>query len=181
VTRQTENTKLRRSHDAKRSLVVRSLRPCRLRRVWLKGLDLRYREKRARLRVRQAERWTAIRSQIKERQEEVALSYKTWLLKQAPVDPAAARQYAWIVTMDRRRLSAGGSQQLPPAASECLADATPAKVFETSQAAERSQVSLTDALSGQPVTGSAKHPGGRESVPIPPSRGTAEKGREYEP
>ena len=181
ATRQTENTKLRRSHDAKRSLVVRSLRPCQLRRVWLKFLGLRYREKRARLRVRQAERWTAIRSQLKERQKEVALSYKTWLLKQAPGDPAAARQYAWIGTMDRRRLSAGGSQQLPPAASECLADAAPANVLETSQAAERSQVSLTEAPSGQPVTGSAKHPGGRESAPITPSRGTAEKGREYEP
>jgi hypothetical protein len=109
-TRQDEQARLRRSLDVKRSLLIRRLRRGRLRRVWLEGLNLRHRHKLAQLKARQVERWAGTRLELRTEQEhERQLSYKVWLLTRAPVDAAAARQYAWIDTMEARRSSRGAA------------------------------------------------------------------------
>ncbi len=104
ATRQQEIDRLRRSEQVKRTLIIEGLQPGRFRRIWLEGLKLRYRFKRDRLKKCQAERWVTIRSEwIANGNREQPLGYKNWLRESAVADPVAARQYAWIDSMDARR------------------------------------------------------------------------------
>ena len=104
ATRQQEIDRLRRSEQVKRTLIIEGLQPGRFRRIWLEGLKLRCRFKRDRLKKCQAERWVTIRSEwIANRIKEQPLGYKKWLRESAVADPVAARQYAWIDSMDARR------------------------------------------------------------------------------
>lgn len=104
--RQQEHERLRRSEQVKRRLIVDGLQPGRLRRVWLEGLKLRYRYKRARLRTRQSERWARTRSEwTANRTRAEPLGYKVWLRERAATDPVAGRHYAWIDSMDARRVA----------------------------------------------------------------------------
>lgn len=112
--RQHENGRLRRSEQVKRALIIDSLQPGHLRRLWLEGLKLRFRIRRARLKVRQAERWAKTRSEWKEgRPRTEPLPYKAWLLERAATDLVAARQYSWIDSMDTRRDAAGAGVPRP--------------------------------------------------------------------
>jgi hypothetical protein len=113
ATRQQETDRLRRSERVKRRLIVEGLPSGRFRRVWLEGLKLRCRNKRARLEKHQAERWATIRSEwAANNTNEELLGYKAWLREYASVDPVAARQYAWIDSMDARRAA---SKAMPAA------------------------------------------------------------------
>jgi hypothetical protein len=107
VTRQQERDRLRRSEQAKRRLTVECLQPGPFRRIWLVGLKLRYWRKRARLKTQQSERWAKIRSDWSAECSRVELlSYKAWLRERAAADEVAARQHAWVDSMDRRRVDA---------------------------------------------------------------------------
>jgi hypothetical protein len=102
--RQKENDRLRQSERAKRRLIVEGLPSGQFRQIWLEGLKFRYRYKRARLKKRQAERWATIRSEwAANSTNDKLLGYKAWLRECAVADPVAARQYAWIDSMDARR------------------------------------------------------------------------------
>ena len=113
ATRQQENDRLRRSERVKRRLIVEGLPSGRFRRIWLEGLKLRCRYKRAWLKKRQGERWATIRSEwAANNTNEELLGYKAWLRECASVDPVAGRQYAWIDSMDARRAA---SKAMPAA------------------------------------------------------------------
>ena len=142
--RQHENGRLQQSEQVKRALIINYLQPGRLRRLWLKGLKLRFRIRRDRLKVRQAERWAMTRSEWKkDRPRTEPLPYKAWLLERAATDVAAARQYSWIDSMDTRRDAAGASVPRPEElASEGLTGSVPGDTpASTPGAAEQSTLS----------------------------------------
>jgi hypothetical protein len=105
--RRQETDRLRRSEQVKRRLIIEGLQPGWFRQIWLEGLKLRYRFKRARLKARQSERWARTRSQwTASRTGAEPLGYKAWLRECAATDPVAGRHHAWIDSMDARRAAA---------------------------------------------------------------------------
>jgi Relaxase/Mobilisation nuclease domain len=177
--RQHESGRLRRSEQVKRALMIDSLPPGRLRRIWLEGLKLRFRIKRARLKARQAERWARTRSAWKRnRPRTEPLPYKTWLLERAATDPAAARQYSWIDSMDTRRDAAGAVVSRPAdSTGEGLTGSAPGDTPASTPGAAEQSTPSEPARSGPENAGARRGEGSSRQMR---SSRTEREGRDYE-
>ncbi|MGF9762958.1 relaxase/mobilization nuclease domain-containing protein [Microvirga sp. 0TCS3.31] len=177
--RQHENGRLRRSEQVKRALIIDSLQPGHLRRLWLEGLKLRFRIRRNRLKVRQAERWAKTRSEWKKgRPRTEPLPYKAWLLERAATDLVAARQYSWIDSMDTRRDAAGAGVPRPEdSIREGLTGSAPGDTPASTPGAAK-QFTLSEPARSGPENASDR----REESASRPMRSirTEREGRDYE-